>query len=114
MGLMPAGGGNPFARIDKQSVIGTLKSCGSRDPDVLYAQTEQLKQGGKHLSLLGKICLGGGALFTITIFMAWFGIPLLLFGWWLVRFGKGNMEAVDAGFKEFMASPPPAKAGVIG
>ncbi|HKV73492.1 MAG TPA: hypothetical protein VJN95_03170 [Gemmatimonadales bacterium] len=46
--------------------------------------------------------------------MAWFGIPLALFGWWLMRFGKGNMDAVDAGFEEFMAAPPPAKAGVIG
>ena len=36
MGLMPAGAANPFAKLDKQSVIGTLKASGSRDPDVLH------------------------------------------------------------------------------
>jgi len=34
---MPAGAGNPFTKLDAQSVIGALKSTGSKDADVLYA-----------------------------------------------------------------------------
>jgi hypothetical protein len=105
MGLMPAGGNNPFSRLDKQSVIGALKACGSRDPDVLHAQAAQLMAGAKHLKLLGLICVGIGAVFTITIFMAWFGIPTVLFGWWVGRFGRQNIQTVQAAYAEYVGSP---------
>jgi hypothetical protein len=102
MGLMPAGASNPFTKLDKQTVIGTLKACGSRDPDVLHAQTAQLLAGAKHLKLLGLICMVIGGLFTVTIFMAWFGIPAVLFGWWVGRFGKRNIQTVDAAYAEYL------------
>lgn len=110
MGLMPAGATNPFTRLDRQSVIGTLKACGSRDPDVLHAQVAQLVAGAKHLKLLGLICMVIGGFFTVTIIMAWVGIPSVIFGWWVGRFGKRNIQIVDAAYAEFLGSSA-ARAG---
>ena len=104
MGLMPAAGGNPFTKLDKQGVLGTLKSCGSRDPDVLYAQKQQLLAPGKHLKLLGYICLGAGAFFTATIVLAIVGIPAMIFGWWVQRFGKRNIQTIEAAYADFLVS----------
>jgi hypothetical protein len=104
MGLMPAGPHSQFTRLDKQSVIGSLKSCGSRDPDVLFAQKQQLVAPARHLKLLGYICLAGGALFTVTIILSWFGVPLMIFGWWVQRFGKNNIRTIDAAYEEFLAA----------
>ena len=104
MGLMPAGAANPFIPTDRKSVVGTLKATGSRDPDVLHAQKQTLLAPYKHLKLLAMICGGSGALFTLMIFMAWIGIPLLLFAWWLWRFQARNSAAVEAGYSEYMQS----------
>ena len=104
MGLMPAGAGNPFTKIDKQSVIGTLKACNSRDPDVLHAQTAQLLSGAKNLKVLGIICLVIGGIFTAMIIMAWFGIPVMIFGWWLMRFGGRNIRTVEEAYAEFLGT----------
>jgi hypothetical protein len=104
MGLMPAGAGNPFTKLDRQSVIGTLKSCSSRDPDVLYAQKAQLLTPAKHLKLLGLICIACGAVFTVTVVLAFIGIPLAIFGWWVGRFGKRNIQTVEAAYADFLAS----------
>jgi len=104
MGLMPAGAGNPFTKLDKQSVIGTLKSCGSRDPDVLYAQKQQLLTPAKHLKLLSYLLVGGGALFTVTVILAIAGIPSMIFGWWVYSFSKKNIRTVEAAYTDFLAS----------
>ena len=45
-------GQNPFTKIDKQSVIGTLKATGSRDPDILHAQKQKLLAPNKNLLIL--------------------------------------------------------------
>jgi len=104
MGLMPATGANPFTKLDKQSVVGTLKSCGSRDPDVLFAQKQQLIAPAKHLKLLGWICIVIGAFFAVTIILAIAGIPSVLFGCWLVWFGKRNMATVEGAYTDFLAA----------
>src|SRR5690349_5948506 len=70
MGLMPAGAKNPFTRIDAQSVIGALKATGSRDPDVLHAQKQELLAPYSHLKLLGIIGMVCGAFFTVTFILA--------------------------------------------
>jgi hypothetical protein len=101
---MPAMGANPFTKLDKQSVIGTLKSCGSRDPDVLFAQKQQLIAPAKHLKLLGWICIVIGAFFTLTVILAIAGIPSMLFGGWLVWFGKKNMRTVEGAYSDFLAA----------
>jgi hypothetical protein len=104
MGLTPGPCGNPFTRLDRQGVIGTLKSCGSRDPDVLYAQKQQLIAPAKQLKLLGWICLVIGAISTVTIVLAIAGIPAMIFGWWLLRFGNGNVATVESAYGEFLAA----------
>jgi hypothetical protein len=104
MGLVPDGSPNPFTKLEKQSVVGTLKACGSRDPDVLFAQKQRLIAPAKHLKLLGYMCLAGGAFFTVTVILAIVGIPLMIFGWWLQYFGKGNIRTVDAAYEEFLVS----------
>src|SRR4030095_13710278 len=104
MGLMPAGPHSQFTKLDKQTVFGSLKACGSRDPGVLFAQKQQLVTSREHLKLLGYICLAGGALFTVTIILSWFGIPLMIFGWWLQRFGKSNIRTVATAYEEFLVS----------
>ena len=104
MGLMPAGAASPFSSIDRTSVIGTLKATGSHDPDVLHAQKESLLAPYKNLKYLAMISFGVGGLMTITIFMAWFGIPVLLFAWWLWRFQAKNSAAVEEGYAEYLRS----------
>jgi len=104
MGLMPATAANPFISVDQQTVFGTFKSSGSHDPDVLYAQKETLLGPYKNLKRLAMICGVGGALLTITVFAAILGIPLMIFAWWLWRFGTKNSNAVEAGYAQYVAS----------
>ena len=105
MGLTPEGA-NPFTKIDKQSVIGTLKATGSRDTDILYAQKAKLLAPNKNLKILSYILIGGGALLSLTVILAIAGIPLALFGIWMWRFSSKNMAAVEAGYSEYLASSP--------
>ena len=46
-----------------------------------------------------------GAFFTATFILAIAGIPGTLFGWWLRRFSSGNIEAIEGGYADYMASP---------
>jgi hypothetical protein len=103
MGLMPDGG-NPFTKLDKQSVIGTLKATGSHDADILHAQKQKLLAPAKNLKILSIILIVGGALLTLTVVLAIAGIPLALFGLWLWRFSSQNIAAVEAGYTEYLAS----------
>ena len=105
MGLMPAGGRNPFTKMDKQSVIGALKATGSRDPDILHSQKIELLSLPKQLKLLGIICMVIGAFFTVTFILAIAGIPIAIFGWWCWSFGKKNIAAVESGYAEYAAPP---------
>lgn len=104
MGLMPAGSENPFTKVDQRTILGVFKSGASHDPDVLYAQKEGLLGPTKNLKRLAVLSGVLGAFFTISIFMAWFGIPLLLGAWWLWRFQAKNTEAVEAAYAEYVAS----------
>ena len=104
MGLMPAGTENPFTKVDQRTILGVFKSAASHDPDVLYAQKETLLGPTKNLKRLAVLCGVIGALFTISVFMAWFGIPLLIGAWWLWRFQAKKTEAVEAAYAEFVAS----------
>ncbi|MEP6574768.1 MAG: hypothetical protein ABJD11_18860, partial [Gemmatimonadota bacterium] len=75
MGLMPDGAGSPFAKLDRQSVLGILRSIGSRDPAIIHAQVQRMLAQPKHLKLLGIICLVVGGFMTITVVAAILGIP---------------------------------------
>ena len=105
MGLMPDGGANPFTKLDKQSVIGTLKATGTRDPDILHAQKTKLLAPAKHLKLLAIFLVAIGAVMTVTVILAIAGIPSMLFGWWVWRFSGKNIATVETGFAEYVGSP---------
>jgi hypothetical protein len=104
MGLMPAGASNPFSPVDQQTVVGTLKATGSRDPDVLHAHKETMLAPYKNLKRLAIIGAVAGGVFTISIFMAWFGIPLLIASWLLWRFQAKQVANVEAGYALYQAS----------
>lgn len=106
MSLMPAGSRNPFTKMDRQSVIGALKATGSRDPDVLHSQKNELLSAPKQLKLLGIICMVCGGFFTLTVILAIAGIPFMIFGWWCMRFGKQNIEAIETGYRDYVAAAP--------
>ena len=104
MGLMPAGASNPFSSVDQATAFGTFKGTGLRDPDVLYAHKETMLAPYKNLKRLALIGIVGGGLFTITIFMAWFGIPVLVASWLLWRFQAKQVANVEAGYARYLAS----------
>jgi hypothetical protein len=106
MALTQVEGAGPFSKIDKQTVIGTLKAVGSRDSDMLYAQKQKLLAPSKNLRNISYVLIGGGGLLTITVFAAFAGIPLALFGVWLWRRSSRNTAIVEAGYSEFVASRP--------
>jgi hypothetical protein len=93
MGLMPDGG-NPFTKLDKQSVIGTLKATGSQDPDILHAQKAKLLAPNKNLKIL-------------SVILAIAGIPFAIFGLWMWRFSSKNIEAVELGYAEYVGAIRP-------
>jgi hypothetical protein len=104
MGLMPAGASNPFSPVDEQTVFGTLKETGSRDPDVLYAHKETMLAPYKNLKRLSIIGAVIGGLFTIMIFMAWFGIPVLIASWLLWRFQAKQVANIEGGYGRYQAT----------
>ncbi|HEY3784129.1 MAG TPA: hypothetical protein VGL55_02485 [Steroidobacteraceae bacterium] len=79
---------------------------GSRDPDVLHAQKHKLLAPSTNLKKLSFILMGGGGLLTITVFAAFAGIPLAIFGFWMWRFSSRNIAVVETAFAEFTASRP--------
>src|SRR5579862_1026045 len=104
MGLMPSQGGNPFTKLDARSVVGMFKATGARDPDVLHAERQRLLAQPKQLKLLAVLLMGIGAFFTVTVVLAIAGIPSILFGVWVWRFGTKNIAAVEAGYAEYAAT----------
>jgi hypothetical protein len=104
MGLMPAGATNPFSSVDQKTAFGTFKATGSRDLDVLYAHKETMLAPYKNLKRLAIIGAILGGFFTITIFMAWFGIPVLIASWLLWRFQAKQAAIVEAGYAQYLSS----------
>jgi hypothetical protein len=58
----------------------------------------------KNLKRLAMIGAAIGGLFTIMIFMAWFGIPVLIASWLLWRFQAKQVANVEAGYARYQAS----------
>lgn len=114
MALTPAGNIGAFAKLDKQTVIGTLKATGSHDPDVLHTQKNEMLNGPKQLKMVGMICMAGGGLFTITVILALFGIPIAIFGWWLWDFNKKKIATIEEAYAEYVATNAQQKAASSG
>lgn len=104
MGLMPAGATNPFTSVDQQTAFGTFKMSGSRDADVVYAQKETMLAPYKNLKRLAMLGYASGGLFTIMIFMAWFGIPILIGSYFLWRFQAKQTSNIEAGYAQYLAT----------
>jgi hypothetical protein len=104
MGLMPAGAANPFISIDQQTAFGTFKSTGSRDPDVIYAQKQTILAPYTNLKRMAVVGFVSGGIFTAMIFMAWFGIPILIASWLLWRFQAKQIANVEAGYAQYLAT----------
>jgi hypothetical protein len=95
---------NPFLTYDKQTVIGELKSAGSKDPDILHARKKTLLSYGRVPKMVGTYLMFLGILLTITILGAILGIPALLFGWWLRKRGVRNLALVEETYAEFVSA----------
>jgi hypothetical protein len=93
-----------FSRITKQQVLGQLKSVGSTDKDVLFAAKERILETVKPLKLIGMWAYITGGLMTAMILMAFLGIPLLIFGWWVRKRGRQNIETVETTYAEYIKS----------
>lgn len=95
---------SPFLSLDKSTVIGFLKSTGSRDSDVLYTQKRNLESAARFPKLTGIYLMVVGGLMTVMILTAFIGIPLMILGWWMRRRGIRNLEAVEQGYAEYAGS----------
>lgn len=100
-----ATGGNPFAAVDKDCVIGTLRATGSRDPDVLRDRKRSLIRSLRIPQLVGAALLFLGGLVSVTAAGLLVGVPIAGLGWWLWRRGARNVAAVEAGYTEFVKTP---------
>ena len=97
---------SPFLKVDRQDIIGTLKTAASRDPDVLYAKKIELLRAVRLPKLAGVYVMVMGALLTATILGAFLGIPLLIMGWWMRRRGLHNIVTLESAYADYV------KAGV--
>jgi hypothetical protein len=96
--------GNPFLRVDKESVIGTLKAAGSLDPDVLHARKTSFHTTVRFPKQAGAICILAGALVSLAAKVVVIGVPVALAGIWCWRRGARNHATVEAAFAEFVSS----------
>lgn len=104
---------SPFLKLDKQMVLGELKSAGTRDPDVLHNRKQQIlsiaafpKHAGLYMMIVGGLC-------TALILLAFIGIPLLILGWWLRKRGAQNLVVVEQAWNEFMGSSGGRVVGAV-
>ena len=103
MGLKNIEGYGTFGKMDRQSVIGSLKATGSRDPDVLFLQKKKLITPNKNLKV-GSFGMMGLGVLLLPLLGA--GIPVILLGIWMYRFGVKNIKVVEAAYSEYLTSLP--------
>lgn len=90
--------------LNKQIVLGALKSTGSKDPDVLYAKKSELIQMSKGMPGYSWIPMICGVLLCITIIGAFIGIPALIVGIWLRMKANKNLKLADEALAEYLQS----------
>ncbi|MHB1935190.1 MAG: hypothetical protein ACYCOR_01230 [Acidobacteriaceae bacterium] len=103
MGLKNIEGYGTFGKMDRQRVIGFLKSTGTRDPDILSLQKQKLIAPNKGLKMgsYGMMVFG-----VILLPLMGAGIPVILLGIWMYWFGARNIKLVEAAYIEYLASRP--------
>lgn len=90
--------------LDRQRVLGALKSTGSTDPDVLYAKKEDLLAETKGKRMYGLPLMILGIVMTVLLITAPVGIPATLFGWWMKRRIARNNEVAESAYAEYVKS----------
>jgi hypothetical protein len=90
---------NPFAALDKETVIEAFRTTGSRDPDVLYARRAALLASGR-LPLACGAVLGAAGLGASLMLGPLVGGPVALVGAWSTWRGLRNAAAVREGYEE--------------
>jgi len=93
-----------FSRVTSQQVLGQLKSTGSTDRDVLFAAKEALIAPVKPLKMMGIWAYVTGGLMTLMILMAFLGIPLMIFGWWVRKRAADNIEVIESTYADYVKS----------
>lgn len=96
----------PVARLDRQQVLGALKSTGSSDPDILYARKEELLAESRRMKLLGTVPLVVGIILTVSIIGAVAGIPAMIFGYVVRKRIKSNFKIADEVYNDFVSQIP--------
>lgn len=104
MGLMPSAAANPFTSVDQRTAYGAFKASGSFDPDAIYAQKETMIAPYKNLKRLAILGMVIGGLFTVTIAMAFFGIPIVVASWFLWRFQARQVANIEAGYAQYVGT----------
>ncbi|NWF83997.1 MAG: hypothetical protein HXY18_09240 [Bryobacteraceae bacterium] len=103
----------PIPKLDRQQVLGALKSTGSSDPDVLYARKEELLAESHRMKLLGIAPIIVGGAMTLTVIGAVVGIPVVIFGVVMRRRIKNNIRIAGEVYAEYvghLSVPGPARA----
>jgi hypothetical protein len=93
---------SPFLKMDKQMVLGVLKSTGSRDPDVLHTQKAALMSAARFPKMAGLYLMVLGGLLTALILTAIIGLPMIALGWWVRGRGVRNVRVVEETFNEYV------------
>jgi hypothetical protein len=90
--------------ISKQWVITALRATGTRDPDILERKRIALRSAARSSWITSGILLliGGALCFLPPGILA--GIPVILAGAAFGRRGWRNVNAVEAGYTEFVNS----------
>ncbi len=95
----------PLSRLAREDVIERLRSTGSYDPDVLYAEKLVLLRRIRTPRIAGLCLVAAGMLSLRRLVLGWIGVPMVLVGWWLHRRGARNAATVESAYAEFIRMP---------
>lgn len=96
---------SPFARLDKDIVLGWLQAIGSHDPDVLERERTELLGPVRRSWWAGAVLLIAGSWVCFTWLGIPAGMPVLAAAAWLLQRGKRNARAVRDAFAEYGRHP---------
>lgn len=91
-------------RISKQSVITALRATGTRDPDILDRTRLALRSTARASGIAGGVLVVIGAALCLLPPGLLAGIPVILAGAVFSHRGWRNVNAVEAGYAEFVNS----------
>ena len=90
--------------ISKQSVISALRATGTRDPDILERKRIAMRSAARSSWIAGGVLLLLGAALCFLPPGILAGIPVILAGAGFGHRGWRNVNAVEAGYAEFVNS----------